>query len=86
MPPNLHVYIYPQNAGNAVSETQISRNFRGACTRTPLELCRHYGPPLTKILATLLNIVAKFMNHSYLTAFQNLLDLLDRRKNVIDKD
>ena len=44
----------PQNAGNAVSETQIS-NFRGACPRTPLQLCRHYGLPLTKILATPLN-------------------------------
>ena len=33
----------PQNAGNAVSET-------------PLQLCRHYGLPLTKILATLLTV------------------------------
>ena len=24
----------------------------GACPRTPLKLCRHYGLPLTKILAT----------------------------------
>ena len=48
-----------------------------------LELCRRDGLPLTKILATLLNIVAKFMKHSYLTAFQNLLD---RKKNDIDKD
>ena len=42
----------PQNAGNAVSETQISKHFRGACSRTPLQLCRHYGLPLTKIMAT----------------------------------
>ena len=41
----------PQNAGNAVSETQISKHFRGACSRTPLQLCRHCGFPLTKILA-----------------------------------
>ena len=26
--------------------------FGGACPRTPLQLCRHYGLPLTKILAT----------------------------------
>ena len=24
----------------------------GACPRTPLKLCRHYGLPITKILAT----------------------------------
>ena len=28
----------------------------GACPRTPLQLCRHYGLPLTKILATPLPI------------------------------
>ena len=28
----------------------------GACLRTPLQLCRHYGLPLTKILATSLPI------------------------------
>ena len=33
-----------QNAGNAILETQISKYF--------LELCCHYGLPLTKILAT----------------------------------
>ena len=42
----------PQNAGNAASETQNSKHFRvGACPGTPLQLCRHYGLPLTKILA-----------------------------------
>ena len=40
----------PQNAGNAVSETQISNNLWGG--GKPLQLCRHYGLPLTKILAT----------------------------------
>ena len=37
----------PQNAGNAVSETQISKHFRRAYPRTPIQLCRHYGLPLT---------------------------------------
>ena len=45
----------PQNAGNAVSEIQISKNFRGGMT--PLQLCHHYGLPLTKILATPLLIL-----------------------------
>ena len=46
-------YIFcPQNAGNAVSETQISKYFWGAMPPDPLQLCRHYGLPLTKILAT----------------------------------
>ena len=44
----------PQNAGNAVSETQNSKYFRGSMPPDPLQLCRHYGLPLTKILATLL--------------------------------
>ena len=43
---------YTQNAGNAVSETQISKHFRGGMPPDPLKLCRHYGLPLTKILAT----------------------------------
>ena len=30
--------------------------FGGACPRTPLKLCRHYGLPLTKIVATPLTI------------------------------
>ena len=46
----------PQNAGNAISETQSPKNFRGACPRTPLQLSRHYGLPLTKILAMLLMV------------------------------
>ena len=46
---------YSQNAGNAVSETQIPKHFPGG-GHFPhsLQLCRHYGLPLTKILATLL--------------------------------
>ena len=36
---------YPQNAGNAVPETQILIHFRGECPRTPLQLYRHYGLP-----------------------------------------
>ena len=39
----------PQNAGNAVS---VSKNFRGKLPWTPQKLCRHYGLPLIKILAT----------------------------------
>ena len=31
---------------------KFQKIFRGACPRTPLQLCRHYGLPLTKILAT----------------------------------
>ena len=46
----------PQNAGNAVSETQISKHFRGSMPPDPLQLYRHYGLPLTKILATPLYI------------------------------
>ena len=38
----------PQIAGNAVSEIQISKPFRGECPRSP----RPYAPPVTKILAT----------------------------------
>ena len=34
------------------------KNLSGvACPRTPLQLCRHYGLPLTKILATLLTVL-----------------------------
>ena len=47
---------WPQNAGNAVLETQISKNFRGDMLRTSLQLCRHYGLPLTKILVTPLTL------------------------------
>ena len=44
----------PQNAGNAVSET----HFRGGgLAPAPLQLCRHYGLPLTKILATPLGVL-----------------------------
>ena len=42
----------PQNAGNAISETQNSNISGGACPRSPLQLCRHYGLPLNKILTT----------------------------------
>ena len=31
---------------------------RGACPRTPLQLCHHYGLPLTKILATPLYMIS----------------------------
>ena len=34
-----------KNAGNAVSETQISKNVQGNMAPDPLELCRHYGLP-----------------------------------------
>ena len=44
----------PQNAGNAVSETQISN---------PLKLCRHYGLPLIKILATSLLVLVSILRH-----------------------
>ena len=33
---------------------KFQKMFGGACPRPPLELCRRYGLPLTKILATLL--------------------------------
>ena len=47
----------PQNAGNAISETQNSKNFRGSMPPDPpLQFSHHYGLPLTKILATLLMI------------------------------
>ena len=46
----------PQNAGNAVSETQISKNFLGGMPPDPLQFCRHYGLPLTKILAKPLDV------------------------------
>ena len=42
----------PQNAGIAGTESQISNYFRGAIPPDPLQLCRHYGLPLTNILAT----------------------------------
>ena len=32
---------------------KFQKHFRGAMPRTPLQLCHHYGLPLTKILATL---------------------------------
>ena len=64
----------PQNAGNAVSETQISKNFRGACPRTPLQLCRHYGLPLNKILATPLNIAILFYLEKRFTSSANRLN------------
>ena len=51
----------PQNAGNAVSETQISKTFRGGMPPDPLQSCRHYGLPLTKILATPL-VTTMFVN------------------------
>ena len=38
----------PSNAGNAVSETQISKNFRGSMPPDPLQLCCHYGLPSIK--------------------------------------
>ena len=31
---------------------KFQKIFGGACPRTPLQLCRYYGLPLTKILAT----------------------------------
>ena len=37
---------------------KIQKIFGGACPRTPQQLCRHYGLPLTKILATLLIAMA----------------------------
>ena len=46
----------PQNAGNAVSETQNSKYFRRSMPPDTLQLCRHYGLPLNKILATLLSV------------------------------
>ena len=30
---------------------KFQKRFGGACPRIPLKLCRHYGLPLTKILA-----------------------------------
>ena len=33
-------------------DPNFKKNSRGACPQTPLQLCRHYGLPLTKILAT----------------------------------
>ena len=36
---------------------KFQKIFGGACPRTPLQLCRHYGLPLTKILATPLHEV-----------------------------
>ena len=55
----------PQNTGNAVSETQISKNFRGGTPPDPLQLCRHYGLPLSKILATPLQptIYTAYLKH-----------------------
>ena len=60
---------FPQNAGNAVLETQISKwDFKpiyfaqkcpqnaGNAVSETLKLCRHYGLPLTKILATPLTL------------------------------
>ena len=35
---------------------KFQKIFGGTCPRTPLKLCRHYGLPLTKILATPLAI------------------------------
>ena len=46
----------PQNAGNAVSETLNSKNFRAAMPpdSSTILICRHHGLPLSKIMATLL--------------------------------
>ena len=33
-------------------DPNFKKIFGGACPQTPLQLCRHYGLPLTKILAT----------------------------------
>ena len=54
----------PQNAGNAVSETQISNNFRGGMPLDPLKLCRYYGLPLTKILATPLSFATQALSQT----------------------
>ena len=35
---------------------KIKKISGGACPWTPLQLCRHYGLPLTKVLATVLYI------------------------------
>ena len=44
----------PQNAGNAVSETQNSKNFRASTLPEPPTIVSSLWPPLNKILATLL--------------------------------
>ena len=31
----------PQNAGNAISETQVKKFSGGECPRTPLKMCHH---------------------------------------------
>ena len=44
---------------------KFQKIFGGACPRTPLQLCRHYGLPLTKILATPLStciLIQKYCN------------------------
>ena len=57
------------------SETQISKNFR-----THLQLCRHYGLPLTKILATpLLDMVMETVQ--YVHIFSIIPCLLLRKHN-----
>ena len=60
--------------------------------RTPLELCRHYGLPLTKILATLLNIILSefellknlFFSKSKYMTFRQLFYEGDDIENLIN--
>ena len=50
---NLHVYILLKSALKMQFQRPKFQNiFGGACPRTPLQFCRHYGLPITKILAT----------------------------------
>ena len=44
----------PQNAGNAVSETQNSKNVQGSMSPEPPTIVSSLCPPLNKILAMLL--------------------------------
>ena len=74
----------PQNAGNAVSETQMSNNFRGACPRTRLQLCRHYSLPLTKILATPLLVTLSPISLSLFLDHPRIAGGLKAMKNQFD--
>ena len=61
------------------------RNFKkcpgGACPRTPLQLCRHYGLPLTKILATPLTMTQHRLNYiSVCHVHRERLDKVDVRQ------
>ena len=78
-------YILPKMQEMPFQRPQISKNFRGTCPLTPLELCCHYGGlPLTKILATLLALMTVYECQLFTWPYiiKNNADWIALAKNV----